>query len=313
MKNVPYVVQIVDSFKTPSELILLLQRGIRGNLLKLIKSDEYFQRFENVVSFLSKLVQGVQGIHAKNYSHSDLKLENIVVTDDYMPLIIDFDLAVRLNSVDNTRGTRSYMAPEILKAMSNGGMLIFKESIDVYALGVIFYAMVKKVFPVALNGFGYNQLKKSKIRFSIGDRVDFLELTSMMLTSNDHRSSLPEVKEKIDTMRLKPSMETLTHPELVSLLPGISMHVYSDSSSQANNEMADSPSYKDRQNEQNTFNNVEMIVIFSLAGLMIGGIILLIYFSRSTNDKILTNSFSYNGDSSFKQDSLSSEYSHKVI
>lgn len=306
MKNVQYVVQLIDHHKTQSELMMILERGKRGNLLKLIKTEPYFQEIQNIFIFWSKLVRAVQGIHEKNYSHSDLKLENIVVTDDFSPIVIDFDLAVRLNSVDHTRGTRSYMAPEILKAMSYGNMLIYKEGIDVYALGVIFYAMVKKVFPVALNGFGYNQLKNSKIRYSAGDNADFVELTSHMITNLERRMSLEDVRESIARIRLKHNYNTISAPILVDLLPPVSIKFHSDTASKDNYEMVESPSFKRKQNGENTFNSVEMIVILSLALLMIGGIVLLIYFSRSSNEKIMANSFSYGGDSSFnhKDDSM---------
>ena len=87
-------------------------------------------------------------MHKLNIIHADLKLENIVVTANFEPLIIDFDLAVNNFEVASYRGTKSYMAPEIVRAASSRSKIIFNEKIDLYALGVIFYAMIKKKLPI---------------------------------------------------------------------------------------------------------------------------------------------------------------------
>lgn len=81
--------------------------------------------------------------HKENLIHRDLKLENIMFQrkDQKLIKIVDFGIAGLSNHFDLEKigvGSLKYMAPEVLSGKVNK----IEASIDIWALGVILYAMV---------------------------------------------------------------------------------------------------------------------------------------------------------------------------
>jgi MAP/microtubule affinity-regulating kinase len=82
--------------------------------------------------------------HQHNIVHRDLKLENILVSPDGTPKLIDFGFTYLADQkISNTFcGTLFYMAPEIiLKKPYFGGPA------DIWAIGVLAYKMMTGFFP----------------------------------------------------------------------------------------------------------------------------------------------------------------------
>lgn len=79
--------------------------------------------------------------------HRDLKLENIMMSDDTehsMPKLVDFGLSKIIGPLEKAKdpfGTVGYAAPEILKKMSYG------KSVDIWSLGIIIYALLSGSLP----------------------------------------------------------------------------------------------------------------------------------------------------------------------
>ena len=85
-------------------------------------------------------------LHQSNYIYYDLKQENILVSEpDGKPFIklIDMGFAHHSSSGDGylSRGTREYIAPEILKKESHN------HQVDLYSLGIMLYRIVYGKFP----------------------------------------------------------------------------------------------------------------------------------------------------------------------
>ena len=87
-------------------------------------------------------------IHQKGVCHRDFKLENILLSADFTFKIADFGFSAAIEGRqgnglrDTILGTPGYMAPEIVEARQYSG-----RSVDIYALGVILFAMVTKAMP----------------------------------------------------------------------------------------------------------------------------------------------------------------------
>ena len=87
-------------------------------------------------------------MHDQGICNRDFKLENMLVGDDLAIRVADFGFAapVEGEARDGARttrlGTPGYMAPELLEGRAYGGA-----AVDLYALGVILFAMVTVSMP----------------------------------------------------------------------------------------------------------------------------------------------------------------------
>ena len=107
----------------------------------------------------SKILEGVQAMHNVGICHLDLKLNNILLDDNYNSIICDFSIAAILNKGLNCFeklqmyiGSNGYKSPEILREVSYDGI-----KADIFSLGVILFKLItyKKIFRT------YNKNKKS--------------------------------------------------------------------------------------------------------------------------------------------------------
>ena len=104
-----------------------------------------------VVWLLKQVAEGISHAHQRGIVHRDLKPANILLTDEGLPMVLDFNLSE--NVVVNGRtsllvgGTLPYMAPEHLEAVSSGGKIGIQT--DLFSLGVIFYELLtgQRPFP----------------------------------------------------------------------------------------------------------------------------------------------------------------------
>ena len=90
------------------------------------------------------LANAVEFIHVEGFVHYDIKLENVLVLADLSSVkLCDFGLSGRAGEVriGPAEGTPAYMPPELI-AVGEGEMFVLNPRADVFALGVLFHAIV---------------------------------------------------------------------------------------------------------------------------------------------------------------------------
>ena len=135
-----HVVEIFD--------VTYFDRGATmGIVEEYIEGDDLDKRLgamrssEEFLRLLYQMSAGLADIHAVGVVHRDIKPSNMRIDGEGILKIIDFNLA-RPKSDAETKGfvgTRGYAAPELY----SDDQVTFGTSVDVYALGVTAYALLK--------------------------------------------------------------------------------------------------------------------------------------------------------------------------
>lgn len=156
----PNIVKCYDFFEMTNdegeELIVIIEEYCsRGTLLQLVNKGILNE--ENKREIMFSLTKVVAHIHEKGVAHCDIKLENVLIDENFNLKLSDFGLSKNMNkNYSETRcGTKEYAAPE----MYNRGKIDFFKT-DIYSLAVAFYLIEVKAFP-------YPDVKKLKRSFEV--------------------------------------------------------------------------------------------------------------------------------------------------
>jgi hypothetical protein len=99
-------------------------------------------------ALVEPVARAVAHLHSRGILHRDLKLGNVLVSEDGTPKLSDFGLArlldreTRLTADGDRLGTPLYMAPEQVM-----GSLDLDGRADVYSLGIMFFRLITKSYP----------------------------------------------------------------------------------------------------------------------------------------------------------------------
>ena len=147
----PYIVQLFETFETPTHIFLVFELCKRGELYEYL--DEKVRLSEKRVrTYMHQLLEAVNYCHAQGFVHRDLKPENILLSDDYNSIkVTDFGLAKSLDKNGGERlfqvcGTPGYLAPEVLRSgmyepehpLCTG----YSFEVDAWACGIIAYTLL---------------------------------------------------------------------------------------------------------------------------------------------------------------------------
>jgi serine/threonine protein kinase len=93
--------------------------------------------------YFRQLIAGLEHIHFQGFAHRDLKLQNVLLSEDKTLKIADFGFAKAFPNGDPGKclrtclGTKGYQAPEIVE-----GKPYLGQAVDIFACGVILFTMV---------------------------------------------------------------------------------------------------------------------------------------------------------------------------
>jgi len=112
--NHPNIIKIYNAFFSGGCLYLFMEYVKAGDLAKYIKTRNGIKEEEAKIIF-NQLLNATNYIHENKIVHKDLKLENILLTDEkeLSIKIIDFGISGLVDESSNA-GTLKYLAPEVV-------------------------------------------------------------------------------------------------------------------------------------------------------------------------------------------------------
>lgn len=117
-----------------------------------------------------QMTEAILFLHTKGCVHSDIKKENMLLTDSLHIKLCDFNSAVFPNPSDPPRdglglGTPAYCAPELNRATGGPGATSFSYPIDVFSLGAVLYSLATGYEPFSKARSVVEMLHRKKLFF----------------------------------------------------------------------------------------------------------------------------------------------------
>lgn len=138
------IVEIYDVGE--DDLYYIVMEYVRGQTLKELINKRGALHYVEAVDIMKQVVSATALAHSMGIVHRDLKPQNILVTDSGIVKIADFGIASiqslsQVTQTDTIMGSLHYLAPEIAR-----GEKATPQS-DIYALGVVFYELLRGDVP----------------------------------------------------------------------------------------------------------------------------------------------------------------------
>lgn len=139
------IVEIYDVGEE-DDLYYIVMEYVRGQTLKELINKRGALHYVEAVDIMKQVVLATALAHSMGIVHRDLKPQNILVTDSGIVKIADFGIASiqslsQVTQTDTIMGSLHYLAPEIAR-----GEKATPQS-DIYALGVVFYELLRGDVP----------------------------------------------------------------------------------------------------------------------------------------------------------------------
>ncbi|CAI2359201.1 unnamed protein product [Moneuplotes crassus] len=133
--------ELKTSSKSKEVYFIALELAHGGELFDFLMLTEPFT--EKVARFFfHQLIEGLEHMHSKGYSHRDIKAENILFDKDFNLKIADFGTSSNILMNKTTVGTKNFMAPEVLACKPYHGQIV-----DIFGAGLVLFLMVTGRIP----------------------------------------------------------------------------------------------------------------------------------------------------------------------
>lgn len=139
------ILKLICTYVTPLKVFIVTELAAGGELLERIVEQGKFSE-KDARSVIRQVLKGVEYLHMRKVVHRDLKLENILLSDQTPQAIVkiaDFGLARFFADNSELRtvcGSPLYVAPEILDiGMSSE---TYTPAVDMWSVGVILFILL---------------------------------------------------------------------------------------------------------------------------------------------------------------------------
>jgi len=139
----PNVCKTLDAFEHEGRAFLVLEY-VEGRSLDRALAQKGRMPLRTAVEIVCRVLDALSAAGQAGVVHGDIKPGNILITDDGVPKILDFGIAVREGETPERRaGTPNYLAPEQLRGRP------LDRRADVFSAGVVLYHLASGDRPFA--------------------------------------------------------------------------------------------------------------------------------------------------------------------
>jgi len=132
------IIELYDVYVTSTCIFLvfeLMKCELFDHLNNVIRLDE-----RQAKKIMRKILLAVQNLHENEIIHRDIKLENVLIDDNFNVKLTDFGFACKVPKDSKLRslyGTQVYMAPEVLKCGCDRNSPGYSFPADIWSCGVL--------------------------------------------------------------------------------------------------------------------------------------------------------------------------------
>ncbi|XP_078399440.1 NUAK family SNF1-like kinase 1 isoform X1 [Cetorhinus maximus] len=142
--NHPNIIRINEVFENKDKIIIIMDYCSNGELYDYVNEHHRLSENEARKAF-RQIVSAVHYCHKKGIVHRDLKLENILLDENFNVKLADFGLSNLYHKdrlLETYCGSPLYASPEIVNGFPYQG-----PEVDCWALGVLLYTLVCGTMP----------------------------------------------------------------------------------------------------------------------------------------------------------------------
>ena len=209
------IVEIYDVGEDEDKYYIVMEY-VPGTTLKELILKRGAVHYIEAIDIMKQIVSGIAKAHQLGIIHRDLKPQNILVTDSGVAKISDFGIAsmqslAQVTQTDVIMGSLHYLAPELAR-----GEKATAQS-DVYALGIVFYELLRGEVPfngespvnIALKHMQEDLPSLLDFNPSIPQSVENIVIKATAKNLNDRYQSAAEMLDDINTCLDRPNEEKL--------------------------------------------------------------------------------------------------------
>ncbi|OMJ94961.1 hypothetical protein SteCoe_1824 [Stentor coeruleus] len=190
------IIRLLEVFESNKNVMIVLEYAGGGDLLQIIKTRGRLTEDECRGIFY-QVIEAVKSCHSMGIIHRDIKLDNILLTSDYMDIkLCDFGVsrfAKAGEKVNEQCGTPAYLAPEIIADLGYEPFYV-----DIWSMGVLLYAMLSASVPFKAKNMPdlHKVILRGKYEIPEYFSLEVTDLLSKMLIP------VPQMRISLEDMKL---------------------------------------------------------------------------------------------------------------
>ena len=197
------IVEVLDVFDENNTSYMVMD-FIKGKSLQSLVESNGRLPYPEAVNYMAQVAGAVGYIHERNILHRDIKPDNIMITDDYKAILIDFGSAREFEhdktQVHTSMLTHGYAPTEQYTANSRKGYYT-----DIYAIGATLYFILTGQVPLEAAARMTEPMPSPKeLAPEIPDEANRTILKAMQLKAENRHQCIQDFMD--DLRNVKPSV-----------------------------------------------------------------------------------------------------------